>query len=477
MARSSNYPITRLLNYPITRVRWALALAIVLSLAFVNPYVRGDGNGYYAWLVSPAIDHDLDFRNQYAHGEPLFRSRYFDQAGQPLPALLTRTGRLENQWSVGPALLWAPWFLTAHVGVRIARWWGSDLPADGYAWPYRWACAIGTVVYGWIGLLLARRAALLLGVSDRAASIAMIAAWAASPLPVYQYFLPFHVHALAAFAVALFLWWWLAHRPLATPVAWGVWGLSAGLMTVVYHFNVVVLLVVPFAARDAGRKGAASWTCAAAFAGGAAAPWLPQLVGKAIVYGSPFTTGYQDRFFWTAPHLWDTAWSPAHGLFLWTPLAIAGLAGLCWLARRRREAAVLLATSVAFYYAVASFENWHGVSSFGNRFFVSLTALLVAGVGALVHELSARRRWGRGAAIAGLALLSLWNAGLAFQWGTKLMPNRGPVDVRAVARQQVTVVPREIGRFVRQYFTDRAALTGAIERQDATEWHAQREGR
>jgi hypothetical protein len=452
--------------------------AVLVSLAAVNPYVHGDGNGYYAWLASAVVDRDLEFRNQYAHAEPLFRDRYFDADGQPRPDVLTPSGRMENQWSVGPALLWAPWFLAAHAGVTVARRGGSEIAADGYTWPYRWACAIGTVIYGWMGVTLARRAAVAVGVAPRSASIAAAAVWAAGPLPVYQYFLPFHVHALAAFSVSLYLWYWLTRRPLVTLRSWAVWGAAAGLMTVVYQLNAVLLLVVPFAILEmrAAKPSAPVWAALAAGGAGALMPWVPQLAGKAIVYGTPFTTGYRDRFFWATPRMLETAWSTEHGLFLWTPILLACVVGLFTLTRRR-DVVIFTAVFAVFFYAVASFENWHGVSSFGNRFFLSLTAVFVIGLGALMHKLHQHASWSTPGVLAVCALLALWNAGLAFQWGTNLIPTRGPIDFGLVAVQQFTAAPEHAAAFARQYFSDRAAVMSAIEQRDASEWRAGRDPR
>src|SRR5512132_3781197 len=122
--------------------RRAAVIALLASAAAVNTHVRGDGNGYYAWLASSVVDHDLDFRNQYRHADALFRNFHIDAAGQPQPDQLTVTGRVSDQWAVGPAVLWAPWFLTAHAVVKAG---GMD-PQDGYAPIYRRAVATGSVV-------------------------------------------------------------------------------------------------------------------------------------------------------------------------------------------------------------------------------------------------------------------------------------------------------------------------------------------
>ncbi len=73
------------------RGRWILLGLFILSLPLVNPYLRGDGNGYYAYLRSAVIDRDFDFENEFRRGDPLFQTLYFDERGDVRP-LLERGG-------------------------------------------------------------------------------------------------------------------------------------------------------------------------------------------------------------------------------------------------------------------------------------------------------------------------------------------------------------------------------------------------
>jgi hypothetical protein len=68
-----------------------------------------------------------------------------------------------------------------------------------------------------------------------------------------------------------------------------------------------------------------------------------------------------------------------------------------------------------------------------------------------------------------LGLLTMWNVGLVFQWGTNIIPNRGPVSMSTVARNQVTVVPVRIAGFVRRYLGDRRSVQGEVEHADRLE--------
>ena len=436
----------------------ALAIAFAISLAFVNPYVRGDGNGYYAWLRSPLIDGDVDFTNEYQHADTLFRQGFLTAEGRPTPAMTTATGKVENQWSIGPALMWLPFFAVAHV---IALAGGGA--ADGYSPVYLWSVAFGSALYGfgalWLGIALARSMG-----AGRWAVPAAAAVLGASSLPVYMYLLPFHVHACAAFATGVFFWWGLVRLRDWQSRHWMVWGACAGLMVAVYFVHAVLL--VPVIWRLAQRGSARQrLIAAAAFAAGALPFAVIHLWSRYALYGS-FSSGYRDQFFFLSPRLIATAFSPEHGLFLWTPLLLLAAAGLFGLTRTDSRARVILIAWAILFYVIASYQNWHGQSSFGNRFFVSLTALFVPGISMAMAWMAARARW---APAMTAAVLCLWNAGFVFQWGLNIVPSRGPVDFREVARNQVTVVPSRIGSTAVQYFTGRSRFTHDVESGDARE--------
>jgi len=110
-------------------------------------------------------------------------------------------------------------------------------------------------------------------------------------------------------------------------------------------------------------------------------------IARAIVYGSPLDPGYTERWFWGAPALWKVNFSADHGLVVWMPVVALDVAGL-FLRKDRTMAGYLLAVFLVFYYVVASYQDWDGVSSYGNRFLVSLTPLLILGLAALLDALA-----------------------------------------------------------------------------------------
>jgi hypothetical protein len=64
------------------------------------------------------------------------------------------------------------------------------------------------------------------------------------------------------------------------------------------------------------------------------------------------------------------------------------------------------------------------------------------------------------------ALFVLWNMGLIFQWGTHLIPARGPISWREAAHNQYAVVPEQVTQTLKSYLVRRKELMNHIEQQD-----------
>lgn len=486
-------------------------MLFLLSLPMLNPWVRGDGVGYYAYARAPLIQHNLDFTPDYQHANESFRENRLDKNGQPVPEFRTRTGHLDNHFTVGPAILWAPFLLVVHAGVLLARALGSVIPADGFSTPYRNAMAFATAFYGFLGLLISFRLARKY-VDERWAFLATLAIWWASSLPVYMYFNPSWSHAQSAFVVALFLWYWDHTRGSRTLAQWIVLGAIGGLMLDVYYANAMIFVILPFEAlRDyaAASRGSTAGQAhasqpappdASASVGPPSPPktidaphtpklsrllarhfafaitllicLLPTFITHYIVYGGVFQTGYIpiSQWSWKSPYLFSILFSSDHGLLSWTPILLFALIGLVAFWRSvPRVGALFLAATLAFYYFMASYPDWDGISSYGNRFFVTLTPLFILGLAVFLERFTRvfrTRRASLWAASVFLAVFALWNAGLIFQWGTHLIPARGPVSFPQMIRNQFLVVPRQITAQFDSYLFRRKALMRQIEQRD-----------
>jgi hypothetical protein len=213
------------------------------------------------------------------------------------------------------------------------------------------------------------------------------------------------------------------------------------------------------------------------FSGAVLAAFFPTLLAKKIIYGSYLTFGYEHLWAWTPRALIQVCLSADHGLFSWTPVLILSVVGLCFfLAYDRILGAYLMIVFAAFLYVIASYADWDGLSSFGNRFFVSLTPIFILGLAALLDWFAHawnERRAGLFASCV-ISLMVIWNLGLIFQWGTHLIPARGPISWREATYNQVAVVPVRVGRTLKAYLTGRKELMGHLEEEDVKQLKAGR---
>jgi hypothetical protein len=468
-----------------------LFLLFLLSLPLLNPWIRGDGVGYYAFLRAPLIQHDLNFERDYLQANTGFRERRVDENGQLKQIFRTSTGHLDNHFSVGPAILWAPFFLLAHAGVLLARAAGSTVPADGFSAPYRIAVAFATAAYGFLGLLISFRMARKYA-QERWAVLATIAIWWASSLPAYMYFNPSWSHAHSVFVVALFLSYWHRTSSPRTLRQWLLLGVIAGLMLNVYFVNATLLIVLVV---EAVRDYAAAFR-AAPSRGQALGPLLlvhlifamtvllcllPTFLSRYFIYGNALESGYVPlrEWSWRSPFFLGVLFSSNHGLFSWTPILLLSVAGLFLFCRREPLVGrAFLAAALAFYLVIACYPDWDGISSYGNRFFISLTMLFTLGLSTALDRFAGLFREPRASMAAAATFLSgfiLWNVGFLYQWGSHLVPARGPISWRQMIRNQFLIVPRQISADLKLYLLRRKDLMQQIEQRDIEQQQKQRQ--
>jgi hypothetical protein len=459
----------------------------VLTLPLSNPWVRGDGVSYYAYIRSLLVEHHLNFENDWRHANLSFRIHSVNPEGEIAPKFYTSTGHVMNDYAVGASMLWAPFLVPVHAGIGVLQRLGFDLSADGFSKPYLVTMALATALYAFAGLCLSFQIASSY-VPERWGFLATLGIWFASSLPVYMYFLPAYAHAPSMFAAALFLWYWNRTRRARSFVQWIILGLLSGLLLDIYYLNVAILLLPLLESlqgywrnwRAPGRDWAGMrrlFLANLAYSGATVVAFLPTLITRQIINGHPLDLGYDELGFshWIHPALWQPLVSSNHGLITWTPIVIPALAGLVLLRKYDRELGnYSLAAVVAMYYIVACHTDWHGLSSFGNRFFISLTPFFILGLAVTLQEAARWFKQGR-AAYAVLApvvgALILWNLAFIFQWGTGLVPHVGPISWRQMAYNQVVVVPARLGSALKSYLTDRSGMMKRIEFEDVKRLH------
>ncbi|MFO7692966.1 MAG: hypothetical protein R6V57_07780 [Vicinamibacterales bacterium] len=466
---------------PEARALLALAVIAVVTLPGVTRRIyASDEVQYVAFLRSLWFDGDVSFDNEYrqfyATGttrDPMFAATFIEPA--------TATGLRRNFGTIGSAILWAPFYAAADAGVRVARAAGSSVAADGYSAPYISAICIGSAVYGLLALLLAwsaaRRVLDSAGLPSGAhTALAAAAAALGTPLLFYMYIAPGFAHATSAFAVAAFVLAWVVVRERWSLAGLIVLGALAGLMAMVREQDAFVVvgpaLDLAWAVLRNGRVRAIG----PALAGAAAAilVYLPQAAAYLAINGrlgpSPLVSR---KMTWTSPHAAGVLFSPEHGLFFWTPLALLAVAGLLLLVARpggargqaagvpgAREASLrigagLVAIVLAQVYIAGSVESWTVAGAFGQRRFVAMTSPFVIGLSVVGAHLVRSRARAAASVLAGLCVW--WNLGLMVQFGAGLM-DRQRLDLPRNAYNTFVEVPRRLPDLAYRYVFDRGSF-------------------
>jgi hypothetical protein len=409
---------------PAVAIGVASAACLVVFLASIplphvdGQLVGGDGIGYYSYLPSLVLEHDLDFANEYVTilppGGRLFTAR-------------TPTGLSYNYWPVGPPLLWLPFFLVAHGLALLLTAGGIVVRLDGLGYWHQAFVICGNIAYGgtamWLAFRTARRVA-----RDVSAMWAVLLVAFGGNLAYYMTAEASLAHATAAFAVSLFFAVWMRLRGRSEPRQAALLGALAGLVAVVRTQD-LVLLLVPIAAEVTTRFGSARGRGPSAMLASLGRDAVLAVVAAVVVYSPQFFVssalygawwkppqlqvgwiGFQ-VFTWQSPRFWSVLFSPQSGLLTWHPIVAFALLGAVPLWRRDRPLAAALVTGVlAQTYVTGGWHDWAQGRAFGARTFVSCLPLFAAGLAALIdatRRLFAARPVARRALLAGTAAFLL----------------------------------------------------------------------
>lgn len=392
-------------------VAWGVAAGILIEF-------RADSFSYFAYLRSASFDFDLDFQNE----RQALR-------GEDRPA----RGRGVSVFSAGPAVVWSPFYLAAHIYVYLDQTVGRDFYAlDGFSLPYRRSMSLGTVTVVVLGcFLLASAVARRQG--RAIAALAVLGSFLASPVLYYTFYVPAMSHGVASGLAASYLW--ALDRARREP-SWGSWtGLGAlfGLLSACRWQAAVYGVLVAFLVLAALREKRMRFAWLASTALAAALAFTPQLIAWHHFFGRllvlPQGRGFLNL---SSPHWLDTLISADHGFFNWTPLMLVGFLGLVLGLRDSPMLCggglLVLGLTAWVNGSVPSFD-WAAGDAFGARRYSEAVPLIAVGLASLL-EISSRvlKRWPLLAPAAGIASLVLWNLGFVAHFRARKYPDAAPLE-------------------------------------------------
>jgi len=445
--------------------RILIILVILLFPLLFRPRIYGfDPVGYFSWVRSVIIDGDLNTTNEYlAYGNE-------DVTGP------TKTGYNHNPYAIGAPLLWSPFFLLAH-GIETGHATITNAqPPTGYETIYVVFVSIGSVLYGFAGVIILYH--LAQGYSDEhVARWATLGGWLATPLVFYMYSHPTMSHAVDAFANTLVVLAWINARSL-TSKRWFLLGAATGLAMLVRTQNFLLIIIPAFEliyrlwqSIRTQRTASASSTknnqlstkqillSATSYGLGGLVTFWPQLLTWRIVYGqwivaNPYAY-YDQHFTWGRLWIMPILFSTNRGLFTWSPILIFAVLGLIPLFRRNKRLTIFLGCSLMSQVSLVSMWTMpSGALAFGAR-------LLINNMPAYILGLAAFSEWikGRGvtkrAMTLGVSAFIVWNFLLIAQYATETIPRSGEFPISDMIIGQFRVLPTQFNRIVQAVLTRR----------------------
>jgi hypothetical protein len=353
-------------------VLWIIA-CLGAMIAFFGPTDNWnwDPSFYYAQLRSPIIDHDLDFR-----GETV-----------PSGVLLTPTGLQGSVWPVGPSVLWAPFFLLAHLGALLV----SPAEATGWSFPYVALVAFGSALYGAIGLAILYRTCRHFGGRFMSA-VAALLCLGATPLFYYIFRQPMMAHTAGFLvsAVQFLLYVRLTEGRLPRDQSGVMFGLLLGL-SFLTRWSGLLFAILPAAyfagqvAKTVRGKNSSelrflarqTLVLAACFA----LTISPQLAFWCRLYGRLLVSPQGAESFVASAvpqNVLKVLLHTNRGLLFWSPFLLLGMLGLARIRNRQiRMSAMLLVILqvVLLGYRV----DWYGGGGYGPRYFIETLPILAVG--------------------------------------------------------------------------------------------------
>lgn len=362
----------------------------IRQLSATGQLIASDGRGYFAHLPSILLDGNIDYRNEMS------------RLGLPI----------RNQWSIGTALSWLPFYLLGHTFTRVGVLLGQPWPLDGMAFPEQLLCCWGTVVYGAAAVALSYRFCCR-WFHPYWALLGTTLFFAASNLPYYLSVEPYMSHGLSAFWCALLLFVSIKKESLG-PKEWMLTGLIAG-MAALTRPQDGLFLAVPFVWHILHRRPWKELLLAVSVTGFLSAALFSIQVGiwkygldqqkERAAKGNPgvvvsraskaHTPPTQvvsgGRMAWTDPGFSRQLWGTSNGLFTWHPIYLLGSLGLLFLLSRKPKLAFTIFTGILLQIYLISVWDGQG-QTFGGRMFLGAFSSFNLGLVALLSEYGSRVR-------------------------------------------------------------------------------------
>lgn len=368
---------------------FVFVLVLILDVVH-NPSInvlKWDVFGYYIYLPAFFIYNDLGLDNLYWVKE--INNMYHNTATLYQIAL-SPTGHNVNQYSLGMAIVYLPFFLLGHGMALITHY-----PADGFSLPYQAAIFMSGITYMTIGLTYFRKALLHFFTDKIAAIVILIICLGTNYLHLQIRGNAIITHNYLFAFYAFLIWRTIKWHQKINNKNSLVLGLTIGLMVTIRPSEIVAILIPvlygvtsisSFKERISFLIDKKKYVLRAVFV--AFLVGLPQLIYWKLYAGEFIYYSYNNNgegLDLLSPHVLNVLFSFRKGWLIYTPVMIFSIVGFYHLYKNYRK---LFFPAVLFFivnfYLVSSWSTWWYAGSFSQRALMQSYAVMALPLGALL---------------------------------------------------------------------------------------------
>ncbi|MEO8761666.1 MAG: hypothetical protein ABI388_09565 [Bacteroidia bacterium] len=370
------------------------ALVIFLLILTFNNYlgndketINADGIGYYEYLPSTIVYHDINRKAKPVKTNPEFYNRiintkvYIDYKEYKL-----------NKYPCGAAVLISPFFIYKYIS--FAR---VDNDVDAYSEPFQPTVFYAAIFYLFLGLFFFKKLLQLYDVNLLNIFFLQLLIALATSVTNYVYNEAAFSHVYSLFAVSGFLFFSKSYFSTKN-INKFIWAcVFLALIALIRNINIIIVFFIPFLAGSVANlkegflslfkqpiKLGIAILCMVAIVSIQCIFWYLE-TGEFIVYS------YKDEGFnFLSPAFTDILFSYKKGLFVYTPIVFISLFGLVRLGYNRQYYLLItwLAGFLFINYILSSWWCWYYGGSYGLRAYIEFYPVFFLLFGLFINHLN-----------------------------------------------------------------------------------------
>lgn len=375
---------------------------VVLSCVFAMKYKKGgsggilygDAVGYYFYLPSAFIYHNLDSINILPKDNGI-ADDIFAYTNEMAGNNATPTGHVLDQYTFGVAIMEMPFFWAGHLYAYLT---GQN--TNGFSLCYQNAIRWSSVFYTLLGLLILYKV-LRRYFSEHVSIASIFILYIGSNLfwfTTYQGGMS-HIPLFFLFSLLMLLTIKLFERPTTMRFLWV--GLVCGMITYIRPVDIVCLFIpllynvsskahfkdrLEFIKTHKAKIALAAFMCFL--------PWIPQMIYWKMMTGSFLYDSYKGNqtFNFLKPHIWEGIFDASNGWLFYSPALIIFIPGLFLWKRYRSFSWVIFISIPIYMYLIYSWFVPNYINGFGSRPMVDVAAIVALPVAAFVAFIAEKSR-------------------------------------------------------------------------------------